>query len=364
MKFLFIMIDRFLYSVRNNKVTYFVMMLAMTITFVALTQQYCVHKEHIREQELASEDEFTIIAYLDDKMTKEQLAELYNDKSFHFDNIRLSSFIGQNAQYDLSESFISEISQSESNYYFGERISSDNIQKEENVVVVPSVYIIAKNLNIGDLVTIKAENYRIIGENTDADMQNIFYEIPYTTMLRNCNMDKMTIIMDKQATRKEYIDVKKYLSGKLGINEESIELPSVDSKDSSRMMMIQLFLFVSLLALLNCSFLYMYLLEKRKKEYSISRILGCTKIRGTLYLIIEMVLIHSLSFSLGTGIYILLNKGVFPLLLNVEAVNILTGDIMELYGMTLGMLICGVFVIVHRFNKNSLRMQIMEGEDF
>lgn len=363
MKIIFIFLTRLIDSIKEYKMLYVGLLTVLIITFVGLNYQYCSKQNMIRKQKEDAETNYTI-QVTPDSLSSEQLDELFGQKEFHITNIRLHSLM---KSPDVTSSIqsrelevLAEYKQEDSNDDYGEEINETMIGEKAQVVIVPSIFkLVHKDVS---QITIEERIYEIIGENQKNDYS---YIIPYTTLLKNFKPSLVEIIVDKKVASEVYQKIQKYIEDSWGIDSNQIELPKVDNFTIDRRNTAMLYtVLVAVLAFLNCSFIYSYFLDKRRKEFTIMRLTGCSKKRAFCYFMLEIFLLSTIAFLLGMIGLFLINRYVFQIVMPVVYIPLYINDMMELYGMVMVVMLFIMSVVTGRFTIHSMREEIMKGEEY
>lgn len=363
MKILFVFLTRIADSIKEYKMLYVGLLTVLIITFVGLNYQYCSKQNMIRKQKEDAESNYTIKIDLD-SLTSEQLEELFGQEEFHIKNIRIHSLMelpGVTSSIKGKElEVLSEYKQEDSSDDYGEKISETMIREKKEVVIVPSIFkLVHKDLS---QITIKGRSYEIIGESQKNDYT---YIIPYTTLLKNFKLSLVEIIVDKKVTSEVYQKIQSYIEDSWGVDSDQIELPKVDDFTIDRRNTAMLYtVVVAVLAFLNCSFIYSYFLDKRRKEFTIMRLTGCSKKRAFCYFMLEIFLLSTIAFLLGTIVLFLINCCVFQTIMPVVCIPLYINDMVQLYGMVMVVMLCIMSIVTGRFTIHSMREEIMKGEEY
>lgn len=362
MKRIYIFLTNMYRSIRRNLVLYIILHLVLIITFVALLHVYTVRQDRIREMQQQSLEYSTITVEID-SLNSEQVKRLYEEKKFQIDNIYFDYDLKEQKGFPKSPVGTNKLSSSyvfvEDETYYGEPFSKENIEKSEQVIIIPSVY--SSEHKDAKVVPIDGKEYKIVGESQE---ENI-YQIPYTTMLRLFPINKIQISLNKDAPKECYIKVKDYIEEEWECPKENIELPEVDEatldrQERSREELIQTAFF----AFLNCSFIYAYTLQKRKREFAIMRIVGCTRKRAFVSFVLEEILFGTVCFCIGSLLYIMANQLIFPHVLGNIKVSLYLHNFIELYVMSILVMLVIISILTVCFVRQMPRKQLVEGEEY
>lgn len=334
-------------------------MLSMIVTVSSVTVFYSIENESSRRQIEQSWDFRKITIVPDAKVTAEALHSIQDNSELKIENIQLYSEEMKDGEF--SYCLFSEMSPTQYNVYFGERISEANVQNADKVVVAPSYYLRINNRKVGDTVSLDGTDYKIIGEN---DLSNSNFEIPYTTLLNQQIADSISVILPQYTSAEEYQRVEEYIKSNTDLQVKSIVMSKRDEElDRRSSSDLQFSVFVFALAFINFTYLYRYILEKRKRTFSVFKILGCGNVRSFFVLLLEIIILYSVSFALGTLLSLLSNYVILPKLLDTQEIKLVPGDLGQLYVVILAVLTVGMAVLIGRFLKEPPITQLKESEE-
>lgn len=216
------------------------------------------------------------------------------------------------ADYYNKNSFVNNVS-------FGKWFSEEDIIEGNNKVVLPNYPYLSKNQNfdsydkyeIGDSYYINGISYDVIGLGI---LSELVYQIPYNSIPSIWSFSAITIVVDDYKTTEEIENFSTYL-GNL-FNGTMVEIPTEATRISLwKDYLSELILIIGIMSLgiFNLVYLYTYILDTRKKEIAINRILGCTKLSAIASFYWESFLLTSFAFLLSVIIFkygvLLLLKG-------------------------------------------------------
>lgn len=337
-------------SILSNKLPYIIFVFAITITISSVIFFYSTQNESSRrqiEEGLDGRDTRSISFSVDSGVDKDFLINLLENEELQIENIQLLSNTLLNDEYEYS--FFSEMNQTPYNSYFGERIDNNHIENSESVVIVPSEFLKENNLSFGDMIILDSKKFEIIGSNNLSDNE---FEIPYTTMLANGYAQDVYVILPAYSTTAQYQLVENYINENAPFMVEMMNMPSGEDEISERSqidMVSCIVIFV--LAFVNFSYLYLFILEKRKQTFGIYRIVGCSVRKSFVFLITEIIILFSLCFILGVGLSYMMNYWLLPLIIDTAAVKLYLKDLLQIYFVSIVLMLIGTSVIVRRYLK-------------
>lgn len=145
----------------------------------------------------------------------------------------------------------------------------------------------------GDWMPLLGASYQVVGFSDIADK---CHEIPFSSLNDFSNIENVTLVLEKTPTEKELGEWLRYLQKKFPSWE--VQAPKAPNIKARMQEKSQLFTAaaVGLIAVLNFSFLYSYLLQKRKPAYAVLRMCGCGKAKGFWLFALENLLLSSTLF--------------------------------------------------------------------
>ena len=347
-------------SLKNHVFTYGILLLSFTITISSVTVFFSVQNESSRRQIEENYNMRTVTVVPNGAVTGDALLSLLNDSKLNLQNIQIYCKTKTNEEFRYS--IFSEMLPTQYNAFFGKRISEENVKNSDKVVVAPADYLKERSKKQGDNLLLNGVDYTVIGENNLSDNNN--FEIPYTTFLNYNQPERVSLIFPHTMSSSEYQEIETYLRSNQDFAVQSVILPHSDEEMARRVSSDLLFCAIVFgLAFINFSYLYRYLLEKRKRSFGIYKITGSSNTTSFVALMFETVILYSVSFVLGVLLSVLINTSVLPGLLGTKAIPIIMGDIWQLYITILAMLAIGMTFLILRFLRNSPMMQLRESEE-
>lgn len=192
---------------------------------------------------------------------------------------------------------------------------TDNDVKSHAMVVVPANN--QKELepnpkyhekhSVGDRVTIGGRKFTAVGLRSDGD----YDEVPYTTAFSDFRLTGFDFLAPQGLTDTEKKQIGDYFS--LSLDTADVKLP----KPMAQKLLTNLFfplvasVFTGIIAILNFIFLYRYMIERCRKDYTIIRICGCSRAKSLLIMFSQFLLLFAASYILSVfGIAVLKLCGV------------------------------------------------------
>lgn len=180
---------------------------------------------------------------------------------------------------------------------FGKWFSSDDIKDGANKVVLPNYpYLFGSDdegerFSIGDNIDICGKSYKAIGIGL---LSEYVYQIPYNSIKDVSVISTVAVVIEKFGSQKEIESFSAYLKNLF--DSDLSYYPQIESvAKSNRQFFLDTILIVGIMSLsvFNLVYLYMYILDKRKKEIAVNRISGQTIFSGVLNAYSEILIIST-----------------------------------------------------------------------
>lgn len=274
--------------------------------------------------------------YIDEKL--DMLLEIH-----HSDIQRIYVTVRNNNDYILSN-------------YFGESSMAFKVQlghffdgNSTNQILIPASIQNGADY-IGKTYTVGSEKFQVIGISS-ADV----YEIPYQSLKIKDHIEQVVVVAKsslKENVKEALVNNMKYI-----FQTEQIGMPSPTVKQE---MSIDYFITfgIILLGILNISYIYISVMEKRKKQQAIFYILGCSKPKLISLYLFEILIIITVVFCLCVVFSKFLLFNIFNALDEFYYHVINSAQYVSLYiscvSPTLFVLLCQ---FVHFFNKTPFELK-------
>lgn len=169
--------------------------------------------------------------------------------------------------------------------YMGRKLTDG---EEGRSVILPGFIWVRNDLKLGDQFNILGEDYEIVGLRDIAE----YIEIPFNDYTQKTyDVYGVDVTLEYLPSESETNQFMGLLGKVFGSNSYVIPPDKRDysTEHSISSKSIQLFLVLSL-SVINIFFLYTYMLGKRKTDYAVARICGCSVGRGFLILLAEFII--------------------------------------------------------------------------
>ena len=159
----------------------------------------------------------------------------------------------------------------------------------------------------------------------------VFTEIPFNSLDENTQLVTMQIFFKNMLSLSMVEALGKQL--KNAFPSSSITLPSAPDLQavSKNLYKSYLSIFIIIVALLNLSYLYRYLLKKREKKYGVYRVCGCSTAKGFLIYYVEVLTITSILYILTSLLFHFAVERFLPLINETLTYTLFFADYLIFY---------------------------------
>lgn len=149
------------------------------------------------------------------------------------------------------------------------------------------------------MVTIENVEYLVVGKRNYED----FCEVNFSSLSNLKNISEVTVILKHPPTTAKKNSLYTELSGLFP--DAQITVPEGTDVFSDYASNSSIYITIALVAmsLINISYLYSYLLRRRKNTYAIYQICGCTKLKGACIFLFELLILTIAPFIAALLIY-------------------------------------------------------------
>lgn len=194
---------------------------------------------------------------------------------------------------------------------------SDISSGVKNIVVPPDILY---DYSVGDTYSLNGTDYNIIGSSVDDS-----FHIPFNSIDNKSTIIGVCVTTNTELTASEFKQLSKTLTGIFP--NSSICPPEGEYSSQIDYFKTVMFMIILLMCLgiFNLSYLYVYILEQRKRQYAVFQICGCTKIRGALIYLAEIIIFSTAAYIFSALVFKLL---LFPVVAALDS--------MTFYAMSVG----------------------------
>ncbi|MCD8095728.1 MAG: hypothetical protein LUE12_06320 [Ruminococcus sp.] len=243
----------------------------------------------VREQETFDISKLSFTLTFDDtaEFSKLEDSVAKADKISGVDNVRITLESNDADIYAYYEN-------SGTNISFGSYFNDD----DSNQIIIGNLTYLGGE-EIGSTVTVQSVDYLVVGKMNYVD----HCEVNFSSLGNSKNISEVTVILKHPpSTAKKnsiYTELSELFPNAQITVPESTDYFSDYASDSSIYVTIALVI----MALVNISYLYNYLLRRRKNTYAIYQICGCTKLKGACIFLLELLILSIIPFIAALLIY-------------------------------------------------------------
>lgn len=285
MKDIIIFFKQFYENIKNNFFMYSLFYICLSLGISSILFFYSNVLDQKKESIKNNSDSRTISIELNN-ITINEIKKIHNV----FNCIENMKFYNTSINKDTliySEFFPSDY------YILGKGITYKNINNFDNVAIVSGTY------NFGDKFSLNKHEYKIVGRYDDGSQTNIIV-LPYTTMIFNgIKIDLMLITIKDSDIQNDINNLVTYLKNS-NIDYKKINAPDIDERIEEQLILERyLTIFIYILVLINCLYFYFYIFQKRKSDIAIYKLVGLSKLKCKIYILIENLMTFTLCFIFG-----------------------------------------------------------------
>lgn len=354
--------------IKNNKAIFFLLIITQIITLIGVFTTYNYYSGLFMQTKLVHEEARTYRVYAPDtKNLTSKLEKLLSGKydvqhTYTFttsDDVDVSKNKKENEQ--SADSSNNKLQYFCGDYYGETAIihkinvgysltEEDHKNAANNIVLSSNEYY---RFNVGESYVINDKEYKIIGIST-----NEYYCIPYETFMKNgLPVSGIDVVLKNEMDEAHSAECASYLKELFGA--ENVQLPNTDyGDDMSKYNFIFVFCGMMFsLSIINFVYLYSYILDKRKRQYAVFRIFGCSKLRGSLIYAAECIIISVVTYIVTVLIYMFAFS---PLLKIIDKYTVSALDIKNfvfVFVLYIVVLLCVVVPTIIKYAKKEIISQ-------
>lgn len=181
----------------------------------------------------------------------------------------------------------------------GEKFTDQQMNSSEKLVIA-SEELVDSDGN----VTIEGEKYKAIGV-TPGNVITGWVFIPYKAIPEETEVYYISFIFKQPLWEGEYNSIVKLMTDIFGANFIIPEFEGIINESSNRVYRDIMFVtgFLIVVCAVNYCIMYRYMLEKRRREFAITRICGCSKYKAGIVYMVELLGTSILTLLIGIFMY-------------------------------------------------------------
>lgn len=198
------------------------------------------------------------------------------------------------------------------------------------------------------------DKYRAVGLLSEAYMDNYIY-VPYKAMPNNTKIYYISLLFKEPLFESEYNEIVSMFKDAFGDLFNIPEFEGIVNESSNRVYKDIMFVtaFLIIVCAVNYCIMYRYMLDKRRREFAISRICGCSKYKAGIVYMIELIGVSAITLGVGLLMYhhFILPKAVEEF--NYIGLFYGRNVYMTIAGVYMGILSLAYIVLVWRFIRKT-----------
>lgn len=151
---------------------------------------------------------------------------------------------------------------------------------------------------------INGEKYKAVGLLSEIYADNAIF-VPYKTIPENTKFYFVSLLLTEPLFESEYNEIVSMIKDNFGDTLNIPEFEGIVNESSNRVYKDIMFVtgFLILVCAVNYCIMYRYMLDKRRREFAISRICGCSKYKAGIVYMIELVGVSAVTLVVGLLMY-------------------------------------------------------------
>lgn len=231
----------------------------------------------------------------------------------------------------------------------GNYFTKKNISSKENVILINQELTQSNKVyEIGDYLKINNKRFRVVGA-----FSNDYFEIPIHCVSEIDEILQMDLVFKKPIDKWQLNKYEKVIKETFKPNSITLpkELPM--GKLTENIFQNVSVLFIALLAILNFSFLYSYLLNKRKYQYAVFRLCGCSTRLGSFLLIVELLSISLILYIICGLLFHICFSWIYPFMSENISYALNFSDYIEVAAVYILVLLLVFIPIIIKYGKKT-----------
>lgn len=235
-----------------------------------------------------------------DKFLKEVLPFVENKLDYFyitgpFDGLRIQCSSG----YKMGAFKLSTQLDSRIGVIKGEKFTNSQMNSDENIMIAREA-----DVDSDWCMQIEGETYKAVGLLSEAYRDNAIF-VPYKAIPANTKIFYISLLLTEPLFESEYNEIVSMIKDNFGDTLNIPEFEGIVNESSNRVYKDIMFVtgFLILVCAVNYCIMYRYMLDKRRREFAISRICGCSKYKAGIVYMIELVGVSAVTLVVGLLMY-------------------------------------------------------------
>lgn len=147
-------------------------------------------------------------------------------------------------------------------------------------------------------------------------------EIPYTTGIESFKLTNFDVLMPAGLTDNDKKNVGAYFTSKLEATDVQLPKPIAVKVFGNLLFPLVASTFIGIIAILNSIFLFKYMIESNRHNYTILRICGCSLSKCLMLLLTQMALFFTVAYILSIAVFLIL-KAIVGSAMSLHSIDLL-----------------------------------------
>lgn len=181
----------------------------------------------------------------------------------------------------------------------GKKFTDAQINSNEKIMIAREA-----DVDSNWCMQIDGETYKAIGLLSEAYRDNAIF-VPYKSIPENTKFYYVSLLLREPLFESEYNKIVSMIRDAFGDTLSIPEFEGIINESSKRVYKDIMFVtvFLILVCVVNYCIMYRYLLDKRRKEFAITRICGCSKYKTAMVYMVELIGVSSITLIVGLLMY-------------------------------------------------------------
>lgn len=181
----------------------------------------------------------------------------------------------------------------------GEMLTDEQMNSSEKIMVAQQ-----SAVDSNWCIQIDGETYRAVGLLSKMYAERSIF-VPYKAIPENTKFYFVSFILTEPLLESEYNEIVSMVKDAFGDTLNIPEFEGIVNESSNRVYKDIMFVtgFLILVCAVNYCIMYRYMLDKRRREFAISRICGCSKYKAGIVYMIELVGVSAVTLVVGLLMY-------------------------------------------------------------
>lgn len=181
----------------------------------------------------------------------------------------------------------------------GEKFSDYHMNSDEKIMIAREA-----DVDSNWCMQIDGETYKAIGLLSEAYRDNAIF-VPYRGIPENARFYYVSLLLTEPLFESEYNEIVSMVKDAFGDTLNIPEFEGIVNESSNRVYKDIMFVtgFLILVCAVNYCIMYRYMLDKRRREFAITRICGCSKYKAGIVYMVELVGVSAITLVAGLLAY-------------------------------------------------------------